>query len=476
MATRGLAMSLIGLCLLSGLGSSPVHADFVFGTPENLGPTINTSFHEASACTSADSLSLAFWRGATWNDIGGYCVTIRETKESPWDNPVDFGPYAESYLNIIPMNNVLSFMTADGLEFYLTNVDVIQPSEYGGTDLCIYKRETTDDDWDQPMNLGPIVNSAYNERWPSISRDGLELYFCSNRLGGEGERDIWVTKRATRDSDWTDPVNLGQQVNSVASDDGTCLSSDGLVLFFDSRRPGGYGSWDLYMSKRASRSDPWEVAINLGPVVNTPGLEEVAHISADGSTLYFDSDRPGGYGGHDIWQVPITPIVDLNGDGIVDAADMCIIVDNWGTDNKLCDIGPTPLGDGIVDVQDLIVLAEHLFEEYPPAESVEVNEDNNGGQFELERGQILVVTLESNPSTGYKWELAEQSMSILLQLAEVEFKSSDTGNPPTVGAGGWEIFRFRAVSAGQMPLLLFYHRSSEDAEPLNTFIIQVTVN
>jgi inhibitor of cysteine peptidase len=135
-----------------------------------------------------------------------------------------------------------------------------------------------------------------------------------------------------------------------------------------------------------------------------------------------------------------------------------------------------PWGDGIVDVQDLIVLAEHLFEEYPPAESVEVNEDNNGGQFELERGQILVVTLESNPSTGYKWELAEQYESILLQLGEVEFKSSDTGDPPTVGAGGWEIFRFRAVSAGQMPLLLFYQRSSEDAEPLNTFIIQVTVN
>jgi N-acetylneuraminic acid mutarotase len=62
------------------------------------------------------------------------------------------------------------------------------------------------------------------------------------------------------------------------------------------------------------------------------------------------------------------PIVDFNGDGIVDATDMCIMVDNWGTDNPLCDIGPMPWGDGIVDVQDLIVLAEHLFEEFPPVE------------------------------------------------------------------------------------------------------------
>ncbi len=72
----------------------------------------------------------------------------------------------------------------------------------------------------------------------------------------------------------------------------------------------------------------------------------------------------------DIWQAPIIPIVDFNGDGIVDATDVCIMIDHWGEDYPMCDIGPTPFGDGIVDVQDLIVLAEHLFEEFPPAEQV----------------------------------------------------------------------------------------------------------
>jgi hypothetical protein len=61
--------------------------------------------------------------------------------------------------------------------------------------------------------------------------------------------------------------------------------------------------------------------------------------------------------------VLIEPVVDLNNDGIVDTIDMCIMVDNWGTEETLCDIGPMPWGDGIVDVQDLIILAEHLFEE-----------------------------------------------------------------------------------------------------------------
>jgi hypothetical protein len=93
--------------------------------------------------------------------------------------------------------------------------------------------------------------------------------------------------------------------------------------------------------------------------------------SPDGSTLFFRSNRKGGSGGHDIWQASIEPIVDLNADGIVDALDMCIIVDHWGTDEPLCDIGPMPWGDGIVDIQDLIVLAEHLFEEVPPVEPIE---------------------------------------------------------------------------------------------------------
>ncbi|UCC98036.1 MAG: hypothetical protein JSW66_19580, partial [Phycisphaerales bacterium] len=74
----------------------------------------------------------------------------------------------------------------------------------------------------------------------------------------------------------------------------------------------------------------------------------------------------GGHGNYDLWQVSIDPIVDLNDDGIVDATDVCVIVDHWGTDDTLCDIGPMPWGDGVVDVEDLKVLAQHLFT-YPGA-------------------------------------------------------------------------------------------------------------
>ena len=125
------------------------------------------------------------------------------------------------------------------------------------------------------------------------------------------------------------------------------------------------------MARRTTTSDAWGEPVNLGQKINTSYLDGWPCLSPDGSTLYISSQRPGGYGADDIWKASIIPIVDLNSDSIVDSADMCIIVDYWGTDEPLCDIGPMPWGDGIVDVQDLIVLAEHLFEEFPPVESTE---------------------------------------------------------------------------------------------------------
>ena len=98
------------------------------------------------------------------------------------------------------------------------------------------------------------------------------------------------------------------------------------------------------------------------------------------------------------------------------------------------------------------------------------------GRVSLELGQMLTVTLDSNPSTGYRWEWVENQGSILEQIGEAEFKPSETGEPPLVGAGGWEIFRFTAVSAGQMTLRLVYRRPWEEGvEPLKTFSLQVVV-
>ncbi len=344
-------------------GVRDVNADFTFGTPVNLGPTVNSSARDVIPSISADGLTLYFSSDRS-GGYGGFdlWVATRETISDPWDAPVNLGPT----INTSSEDGTPCIM-ADGLTLYFYSD---RSGGYGAWDIWLTTRETTEDEWGTPINLGSTVNSPYRDVAPSITADGLSLFFVSDRPGGSGSRDIWVTTRATKSDDWGSPINLGPTVNTSSFEATPSISADGLLLFFQSNRAGGYGGFDIYVSRRATENDPWGEPVNLGPIVNSSNFEGNPSISADGSSLYFVTNRSGGSGNADLWQVPVIPIVDLNGDGIVDAADMCIIVDHWGTDNQLCDIGPMPWGDGIVDVQDLIVLAEHLFEEVLPPELV----------------------------------------------------------------------------------------------------------
>ena len=353
------------LVLALGLAAESANADFTFGTPTNLGPSVNSSSLDAGASISADGLSFYFDSDRS----GGYgnndiWVATRETINEPWGEPANLGSSVNS--SQIDWDPCIS---SEGLELYFISR---RPGGYGGLDIWVAKRQTKDEPWGVPVNLGSTVNSSTHEDSPSITGDGLNLFFTArNRSGGHGDWDLWATMRESTVDPWKQPVNLGPTINTSSGDNVPGISFDGRILFFASNRSNGFGNYDLYMTTRATLSDPWGEPVNLGPKVNTAYADFCPSISADGLWLYFCdyiSSRPGGYGREDLWQVPIIPIVDFNVDGIVDAADMCIMIDYWQTDESLCDIGPTPLGDGIVDVQDLIVLAEHLFEEIPPVE------------------------------------------------------------------------------------------------------------
>ncbi len=350
------------LVLVFGMIASVANADFTFGTPTNLGAPVNSSYQEYGLSISADGLSLFFESTRS----GGYgsgdlWVTKRPTKDDSWGQPVNLGPKVND-----PALDHDPSISADGLTLYFTSYN--RPGGRGGNDLWVTRRATVNDPWDTPVNLGSSVNSLNDDMDPSLSADGQELYFCSNRPGGNGNIDIWITEQQTTrqmtERVWGKTINLGPNVNTSYSDHSPSISADGLVLFFCSNRPGGYGNIDLWMTKRPTTDADWGEPVNLGPMVNGPGAEDDPCISADGLWLFFNFV----VGLENIWQAPVIPIVDLNGDGIVDSADICIMVDHWGTDEPLCDIGPMPWGDGIVDVQDLIVLAEHLFEEIPPVE------------------------------------------------------------------------------------------------------------
>jgi Tol biopolymer transport system component len=358
---------LIALALLVSMAGN-TKADCIFGTPVNLGAIINSESAETAPCLSANDLELYFCDHGSPFKPGGYgggdlWVTTRQTRNDPWSVPVNLG----STVNSSAADEHPSLST-DGLTLYFSST---RAGGSGNFDLWVTMRATRDDPWQEPVNLGSTVNSTYSEGNPSISTDGLELYFSdfqNPRPGGHGGWDIYVTTRATVSDPWGAPVNLGPNVNGSRNEAGPSISSDGLTLFLNSNRSGGLGAADLWMTRWNAQDSDWEPLINLGPPINRSGFEAASEISPDGSMLYFSSERPGGFGLTDLWQVSIEPVVDLNADGIVNADDMCILVDHWGTDEPLYDIGPMPWGDGVVDVQDLIVLSEHLFEGVPPVE------------------------------------------------------------------------------------------------------------
>jgi Tol biopolymer transport system component len=162
-------------------------------------------------------------------------------------------------------------------------------------------------DWSAPINLGPTVNSASNDRGPAISKDGLSLYFASTRPGGFGEEDIYVSQRETRDDEWGPPVNLGPIINTSFNESVPAFSRDGHLLFFSSNRLGGFGNPDIWVSRRDHTHDDfaWQPAENLGAGINSAsndaGPSYFANDEVGVPQLYFNSNRPGGPGTSNIY-------------------------------------------------------------------------------------------------------------------------------------------------------------------------------
>ncbi|TES90930.1 MAG: T9SS type A sorting domain-containing protein [Candidatus Cloacimonadota bacterium] len=156
--------------------------------------------------------------------------------------------------------------------------------------------ESSAQGWGPATNLGSNINTSYLEDGNSISQDSSKLYLSSDRPGGLGGADVWVSEYV---GGWQVPVNLGGNVNTVSDEYEPSISSDRTKLYFSSYRSGGYGVSDIYVSEYVG--GVWQPAVNLGPNINTADNEGCPSVSTDGSKLFFVSDRPGGYGWTDIW-------------------------------------------------------------------------------------------------------------------------------------------------------------------------------
>jgi hypothetical protein len=162
--------------------------------------------------------------------------------------------------------------------------------------------------WSAPVNVGSPINSSASETNATLSPDNLSLYFTSNRAGGLGGDDIWVSHRDCDDCPWEAPVNLGALINSASAEGAPNLSVDGHLLFFFSGRPGGQGGNDVYVSLRENPKDDlgWEPPVGLGPDVNTAANEaggDYQQNAEDGTAnFYFNrTDIYGDPGRRDHW-------------------------------------------------------------------------------------------------------------------------------------------------------------------------------
>ena len=351
------AAAVAGLTFLS-VWIGQARGDF-FCTPATKVANVNGGTVTMGGCISADGLSLyvASDRAGGYGGTFDMYVATRASAQDEWGPVVNLGPT----LNSAAWEHTLN-LAPDGLSLYFSS-DRLGGS--GQMDMWVATRPDTGSPWGTPVNLGPTMNSSAWDLSARESADGLTLLFHSMRSGGLGGHDIWMSTRAAKSDSWGVPVNLGATVNSSASDGEAVLTANGLALVFSSDRAGGIGGDDLWVTTRRTVSAPWGPPINLGRSVNTSATEWLGSVSADGATLYFASDRPVAWGPCSIYQTTIMPVVDFNGDGKVDGEDLRIMTENLGQDAPLCDIGPTPFGDGVVDDQDLLVLSRYMNKDAP---------------------------------------------------------------------------------------------------------------
>lgn len=181
------------------------------------------------------------------------------------------------------LNEGACTISADGRTMIFTSCD--RRNAFGSCDLFISKK--IGDNWTRPKNLGKAVNTQYWESQPSLSADGNTLYFTSNRPGGYGGRDIWVTQSI--DGKWKKPTNLGEKINSFKDETTPFIHFNGKTLYFSSNSYPGMGGFDLFECEKLDSI--WSSPVNLGYPINTYRDEVSLLITADGDYGYFAKEQ-----------------------------------------------------------------------------------------------------------------------------------------------------------------------------------------
>ncbi len=271
--------------------------------PSNLGEGVNTADDEFVNAISTDASQLFFTvklpSGRTYPD-GQPALTedfyMADLRGDAWGSRRALS----GNINTSGNEGALT-LSADGRYLFFAGCD--RPGGLGSCD--IYYSILRNGVWEMPRNLKQPVNSPRWDSQPSFSSDGRTLFFASTRQGTRGSSDLWMS-RVGEDGSWSEPVNLGDQVNTTGQETSPLIHPDGQTLYFASDGHPGLGGLDLYFSRRQPDGS-WGAAINLGYPINTASDELALIVDASGAWAYFSSDKLGGAGKHDIYRFPLYP-------------------------------------------------------------------------------------------------------------------------------------------------------------------------
>jgi outer membrane protein OmpA-like peptidoglycan-associated protein/tetratricopeptide (TPR) repeat protein len=242
--------------------------------PIRLDSSINTSSPEYFPCLTADGETMIFTRREKRDED----FFSSKKVNGKWQKAVPMDTVNTSE------NEGAETISADGKTLVFTGCD--RPFGLGSCDL--YISELNDGKWSLPKNIGATVNSKAWESQPALSADGKTLYFSSNRAGGLGENDIWVSEKQI-DGTWSAAKNMGAPINTPKTDQFPFIHQDNETFYYVTDGYAGMGGLDIFYAKK-DENNAWQKPINIGFPINTKGDEIAFIVGVDGTTAYFSSD------------------------------------------------------------------------------------------------------------------------------------------------------------------------------------------
>jgi outer membrane protein OmpA-like peptidoglycan-associated protein len=266
--------------------SHPASNNYQF-TPINLGDSINSEVSEYFPAISLDGNTLVFTR------------RVNGTNEDFYESTRTGGVWGMAHSlpgNINTNENEGAECVSQDGQWLIFN-GCNYPDGMGSCDL--YISYLTADGWSTPENMGDSINTEFWETAPSLSPDKKDLYFTSNRPGGYGGSDIYVSHRLLN-GQWSEAENLGPTINTIGDEGTPFIHADNQTLYFNSTGHPGYGNNDLFLTRKQPDGS-WDKPENLGYPINTIDDQGSLVVAADGKTAYYASDKADAKGGLDLY-------------------------------------------------------------------------------------------------------------------------------------------------------------------------------